>query len=53
MAVLRDMEGEEIKYTFCNEYPEATTEQIYKPELMRWSIEQRFMKCKTYLRMDH
>jgi len=42
-----------IKYALCNESPEATAEDLRRPALMRWSIEQCFKECKKYLGMDH
>jgi len=42
-----------MKYALCNESPEATAEDLRRPALMRWSIEQCFKECKKYLGMDH
>jgi SRSO17 transposase len=42
-----------IKYALCNESADATAENLRKPALMRWSIEQCFRECKEYLGMDH
>ena len=42
-----------LKYALCNESADATAEDLRKPALMRWSIEQCFRECKEYLGMDH
>jgi len=42
-----------LKYALCNESADATAEDLRKPALMRWSIEQCFHECKEYLGMDH
>ena len=42
-----------LKYALCNESADATAEDLRKPALMRWSIEQSFHECKEYLGMDH
>ena len=42
-----------LKYALCNESADATAEDLRKPALMRWSIEQSFRECKEYLGMDH
>jgi SRSO17 transposase len=42
-----------VKYALCNESAGASAEDIRKPALMRWSIEQSFNECKDYLGMDH
>jgi len=41
------------KYALCNESPDATAEDLRRPALMRWSIEQCFNECKEHLGMDH
>jgi hypothetical protein len=43
----------EHKYAFCNESADASADDVRKPALMRWSIEQCFHEGKTYLGMDH
>jgi SRSO17 transposase len=43
----------EYKYAICNESADASLEDIRKPALMRWSIEQCFHEGKSYLGMDH
>jgi SRSO17 transposase len=42
-----------IKYALCNAPADASKQEIRKPALMRWSIEQCFKECKDYLGMDH
>ncbi|MCL2853786.1 MAG: IS701 family transposase [Defluviitaleaceae bacterium] len=42
-----------LKYALCNESADATAEDLRKPALMRWSVEQSFRECKEYLGMDH
>ena len=42
-----------VKYVLCNESADASAEDLRKPALMRWSIEQCFRECKEYLGMDH
>ena len=41
------------KYAICNAPADAQKNEIRKPALMRWSIEQCFLECKDYLGMDH
>jgi len=41
-----------IKYALCNASSDAHIDDIRKPALMRWSIEQCFNECKEYLGMD-
>jgi hypothetical protein len=41
------------KYALCNESEGASAEDLRRPALMRWSIEQCFNECKEYLGMDH
>jgi SRSO17 transposase len=49
----RKLDNGDIKYALCNAPMDATIEDIRKPALMRWSIEQCFRECKDYLGMDH
>ena len=42
-----------LKYALYNESADTTAEDLRKPALMRWSIEQSFHECKEYLGMDH
>ena len=49
----RKLANGDIKYALCNEAESATIDDIRKPALMRWSIEQCFKECKDYLGMDH
>jgi len=49
----RKLDDGTIKYALCNAKSDATKEEIRKPALMRWSIEQCFKECKDYLGMDH
>jgi hypothetical protein len=50
---VRKLEDGKIKYSLCNAPIDSTAEDIRKPALMRWSIEQCFKECKKYLGMDH
>lgn len=50
---VRKLEDGTIKYALCNAPADATKNDIRKPALMRWSIEQCFKECKDYLGMDH
>jgi hypothetical protein len=50
---VRQLSDGSMKYALCNESPDATTEDLRRPALMRWSIEQCFLECKEYLGMDH
>jgi len=50
---IRRMEDHSIKYSLCNAPSDAPPEDIRKPALMRWAIEQCFRECKEYLGMDH
>jgi SRSO17 transposase len=50
---IRRLEDNSIKYALCNAPADSTPEDIRKPALMRWSIEQCFKECKKYLGMDH
>jgi len=49
----RKLEDGSIKYALCNAPADASKNEIRKPALMRWSIEQCFKECKDYLGMDH
>ena len=50
---VRKLENGTLKYALCNAPANAPIEDIRKPALMRWSIEQCFGECKNYLGMDH
>lgn len=50
---IRRLADGDIKYALCNESADASAEDLRKPALMRWSIEQSFHECKEYLGMDH
>ena len=50
---IRKLSDGGIKYALCNESADATAEDLRRPALMRWSIEQCFQECKDYLGMDH
>jgi hypothetical protein len=50
---IRKLADGKIKYALCNESVDATAEDIRRPALMRWAIEQCFKECKDYLGMDH
>ena len=50
---IRLLEDGSLKYALCNESADATAEDLRRPALMRWSIEQCFRECKEYLGMDH
>ena len=50
---IRKLTDGSIKYALCNESPDATAEDLRRPALMRWSIEQCFKECKKYIGMDH
>ena len=50
---VRKLADGSIKYALCNESANASAEDLRKPALMRWSIEQSFNECKKYLGMDH
>jgi len=49
---VRKLDNGTIKYALCNAPSNAPIEDIRKPALMRWSIEQCFNECKDYLGMD-
>ena len=50
---VRKLSDGSFKYALCNESADASAEDLRKPALMRWSIEQCFNECKDYLGMDH
>ena len=50
---VRRLSDGNIKYALCNESPDASAEELRRPALMRWSIEQCFGECKGYLGMNH
>ena len=50
---IRKLSDGGIKYALCNESADASAEDLRRPALMRWSIEQCFQECKEYLGMDH
>jgi len=50
---VRQLEDGSLKYSFTNNSASATLEEIRKPALLRWSIEQCFKELKDYLGMDH
>ena len=43
----------EIKYFFSNAPADIPVEQLHRASTMRWSIEQCFQECKSYLGMSH
>jgi SRSO17 transposase len=50
---VRKLSDGSMKYALCNESPDASAEDLRRPALLRWSIEQCFNECKDYLGMDH
>ncbi|MCL1830128.1 MAG: IS701 family transposase [Oscillospiraceae bacterium] len=50
---IRELADGTMKYALCNESQDASAEDLRRPALMRWSIEQCFHECKKYLGMDH
>ena len=50
---VRKLSDGKMKYALCNESQNAQAEDLRRPALMRWSIEQCFNECKDYLGMDH
>ena len=50
---VRKLSDGSMKYALCNESPDASAEELRRPALMRWTIEQCFNECKDYLGMDH
>ena len=49
----RKLDDGSIKYSLCNAPISASKNEIRKPALMRWAIEQCFNECREYLGMDH
>jgi SRSO17 transposase len=49
---VRKLEDGKIKYSLCSAPMDSAIEEIRKPALMRWSIEQCFNEGKEYLGMD-
>ena len=49
----RKLDDGTVKYALCNAPVYASKNEVRKPALMRWSIEQCFKECKDYLGMDH
>jgi SRSO17 transposase len=49
---VRKLEDGKIKYALCNAASDADANEVRKPALMRWPIEQCFHECKKYLGMD-
>jgi hypothetical protein len=50
---VRKLSDGSMKYALCNESADASAEDLRRPALMRWTIEQCFKECKKYLGMDH
>jgi len=50
---VRQLEDGSLKYSLTNAPLSSTLEEIRKPALLRWSIEQCFNELKEYLGMDH
>lgn len=50
---VRQLEDGSYKYSLTNAPLSCSLEQVRKPALMRWSIEQCFKELKEYLGMDH
>ncbi len=50
---VRRLNDGSLKYTLTNAPACSDMDEIRKPALMRWSIEQCFKEMKTYLGMDH
>ena len=50
---IRRLEDGTLKYSLTNAPSSSTKEDIRKPALLRWSIEQCFKELKDYLGMDH
>jgi len=49
----RKLEDGTIKYAICNAPSDTPVCELRKLARMRWSIEQCFLECKSYLGMDH
>ena len=50
---VRQLEDGSLKYSLTNAPSESTWEEIRRPALLRWSIEQCFKELKDYLGMDN
>ena len=50
---VRKLNDGSLKYSLTNAPSCSVVEEIRKPALMRWSIEQCFKELKTHLGMDH
>ena len=50
---VRKLSDGKVKFALCNELADASGEDLRRPALMRWSIEQCFAECKEHLGMDH
>ncbi len=50
---VRRLEDGSLKYSLTNAPSSSVIDEIRKPALLRWSIEQCFKELKTYLGMDH
>jgi SRSO17 transposase len=50
---VRQLEDGSLKYSLTNAPASSTLEEIRKPALLRWSIEQCFKELKDYLGMDN
>jgi SRSO17 transposase len=50
---VRQLEDGSLKYSLTNAPLSSTLEEIRKPALLRWSIEQCFKELKDYLGMDN
>jgi len=50
---IRRLSDGKLKYALCNAPADATYEDVRRPALLRWTIEQCFLECKEYLGMDH
>ncbi len=50
---VRQLEDGSLKYSLTNAQSSCTLEEIRKPALLRWSIEQCFKELKDYLGIDH
>jgi len=50
---VRQLEDGSLKYSLTNAPSDATWEEIRRPALLRWSIEQCFKELKDYLGMDN
>jgi SRSO17 transposase len=50
---IRRYDNGDIKYFFSNAPAGIPIERLHKASTMRWSIEQCFQECKSYLGMSH